>query len=382
MGGPSGRVKWERTLQFFSLSQKGHFELDFRVQLLKGRISNMAAITQIQNINDFIQAFLETHGVDSEVFDEWQTEKTQKAVESLMKTLVKAPPKEKKLKDPNAPKRGKSAYLFFCAEWRAKVKEDMGDDTKATEVTSALGVLWNDLKSKAEGGDKKAQKEMTKYSKQAEEDKERYTEEMSDYTPPSDEELAEIASKKKGAKGSGGKTKKDPGAPKRPKSAYLFFCADVREAVKAELDEPTAKDVMAELGVKWSELKANAEKDKKAKKEMDKYTKQAEEDKERYTVEMEAYTPPSSGDDDEVVPKAKKSPVKKTAKKEDDDEAKKVASPRKKSGYAMFCGEFRPEIKEDNPDKSGTEITKLLAQMWKDLPEEEKDEWKEKAAAE
>ena len=224
---------------------------------------------------------------------------------------------------------------------------------------------------------------MTKYSNQAGEDKERYTEEMSDYTPPSDEELAEIATKKKGSKG---KTKKDPGAPKRPKSAYLFFCGDVREAVKAELDEPTAKDVMAELGVKWSELKANAEKDKKAKKEMDKYAKQAEEDKERYTVEMEAYTPPSSGDDDEVVPKAKKSPVK-TAKKspekkEDDDEAKKVASPRKKSGYSMFCGEFRPEIKEDNPEKSGTDITKLLAQMWKDLPEEEKEEWKEKAAAE
>ena len=336
----------------------------------------MTSITQIKNINDFIKSFLETHGVDSEVFDEWQAEETQKAVESLMKTLTtKSPTKEKKLKDPNAPKRGKSAYLFFCAEWRAQVKEDLGDEAKATEVTSELGVRWNALKAKTEEDDKKAQKEMAKYVKQAQEDKERYTEEMSDYTPPSDEELAEIASKK-GSKGSGGKTKKDPGAPKRPKSAYLFFCADVREAVKAELDEPTAKDVMAELGVKWSELKDNSGKDKKVKKQLDKYTKQAEEDKERYATEMEAYTPPEG---DEVVPKTKKSPVKKITTDEDGVEVKKGP---KKSGYALFCGDFRAEVKEENPDKSGTDITKLLAQMWKDLPDEEKDEWKEKASTE
>ena len=134
---------------------------------------------------------------------------------------------------------------------------------------------------------------------------------------------------------------------------------------------------MAELGVKWSELKAHAdEQDNKAKLKLDKYTKQAEEDKERYATEMEAYTPPADGDD--VVPKVK-SPKKEKEKEGEKDKPK--ASP-KKSGYALFCGEFRPEIKEDNPDKSGTDITKLLAQMWKDLPDEEKQEWKDKAVAE
>ena len=336
----------------------------------------MTSNTQTKNINNFIQAFLATHGVDTEVFEEWQSEETQKAVEALMKSL--SPSKEKKLKDPNAPKRGKSAYLFFCNDMRSKVKEELGDDSKATEVTSELGVQWNALKEAVEKGDKKAKTAMTKYTKQAEEDKERYTTEMEGYTPPSDEELA--GAKKQRVSGS--KTKKDPAAPKRAKSAYLFFCADKREEIKGELDEPTPKDVMAELGSKWAELKTGAEGgDKQAKKNLAKYTRQAEEDKERYTTEMEAYIPPSSGDDEEVVPK-KKSPKKVTSPKGSDDEVEeKVKSPKKqKSGYALFCGEFREEVKEDNPDKSGTEITKLLAQMWKDLPEEEKTEWKSRNA--
>ena len=347
----------------------------------------MSAITQTKNINDFIKTFLSTHGVDTEVFDEWKGEETQKAVAALMKSL--SPTKEKKIKDPNAPKRAKSAYLFFCNDLRSKVKEELGDDSKATEVTSELGVQWNALKAAVEKNDKKSKKEMDKYTKQAVEDKERYTTEMEDYTPPSDEELTEmVAGKKK--RGSGGKSKKDPEAPKRPKSAYLFFCADKREEIKEGLDEPTPKDVMAELGSKWAELKEAAEgDDKKAKKDMTKYTKQAVDDKERYTTEMEAYTPPSSGDE-EVVPK-KKSPTKKSTKKvstddddEDEDRPKEavVAKKKGKSGYALYCGEFRDEVKEDNPDKSGTDITKLLAQMWKDLPEDEKEEWKVKASAE
>ena len=347
----------------------------------------MATITQIQNINEFVKAFLQTHGVDEEIFDEWKNDENQKAVEALVKSLAKAPAKEKKIKDPNAPKRGKSAYLFFCAEHREKVKADLGEEAKATEVTAELGVRWNALKAAMETGkgaaQKQAQKDFDKYTKMAEEDKERYAAEMADYTPPSDEELAELAeAKKKGGRGrspgDSPKPKKDPKAPKRPKSAYLFFCAEVREAVKAELDDPSPKNVMAELGVKWAELKEGAQKDH------NRYLKMAEEDKDRYAAEMAEYTPPSGDEAEEVVPK-KKAPAKKTKSDDEEDEggakaAKDKPAKKKTTGYVLFCQEFRPEVKEDNPELPQVEITKLLAEMWKGLPEDEKEEWKEKAA--
>ena len=358
----------------------------------------MANITQIQNINEFIKAFLTTHGVDEEIFEQWKNDENQQAVEALMKTLTNRLAKEKKFKDPNAPKRGKSAYLFFCAENREKVKADLGEEAKATEVTAELGVRWNTLKATMEAApltvpaargvaaQKQAKKDFDKYTKMAEEDKERYAAEMAEYTPPSDEELAEMGEAKKGRRakspGDSPKAKKDPKAPKRPKSGYLFFCAEVREEVKAELDDPSAKNVMAEFGIKWAELKEGAEKgDKKADKEYNRYLKMAEEDKERYAAEMAEYTPPS-GDEAEVVPK-KKAPAKKSKSDDEAEEPKVVKekpAKKKTTGYVLFCQEFRPEVKEDNPDLPQVEITKLLAQMWKDLPEEEKEEWKEKAA--
>ncbi len=89
------------------------------------------------------------------------------------------------------------------------------------------------------------------------------------------------------------------------------------------------------------------------------------------------------GDEAEVVPK-KKAPAKKSKSDDEAEESKVVKekpAKKKTTGYVLFCQEFRPEVKEDNPGLAQVEITKLLAQMWKDLPEEEKEEWKEKAAA-
>ena len=61
-------------------------------------------------------------------------------------TMARKSKKKGKKKDKNAPKRGKSAYLFFCNDKRAEIKEELGEDAKATEVTSRLGELWNELK--------------------------------------------------------------------------------------------------------------------------------------------------------------------------------------------------------------------------------------------
>ena len=86
---------------------------------------------------------------------------------------------------------------------------------------------------------------------EAAEDKARYNEEIEGYVAPSDEELAVIVPAKKTRKTSD----KDPNAPKKGKSAYIF-CAAMCPQVKEELGEEGKSSVMAELRKKrWKLLK-------------------------------------------------------------------------------------------------------------------------------
>lgn len=76
------------------------------------------------------------------------------------------------------------------------------------------------------------------------------------------------------------KAKKDPAAPKRPLSAYMFFSQDWRERVKAENPDAGFGDVGRLLGTKWKEM---SEDEKKP------YIEMANKDKERAETEKAAY---------------------------------------------------------------------------------------------
>tara|TARA_B100001559_G_C16488060_1_gene617037 strand:- start:1232 stop:1822 length:591 start_codon:yes stop_codon:yes gene_type:complete len=76
----------------------------------------------------------------------------------------------KKIKDTNAPKRNKSAYMFFQEEVRPKLKAKFPQDTLG-QLSKRLGKLWGDLKDK----DKR------KYDKLAEKDKQRYEKDLETY---------------------------------------------------------------------------------------------------------------------------------------------------------------------------------------------------------
>ena len=73
--------------------------------------------------------------------------------------------------------------------------------------------------------------------------------------------------------------------------------------------------------------------------------------------------------DEEPEPKKGKS---KKGKSED-----KPQSSKKVNGYTQFCSSNRASVKEDNPEMSAAEITKELARQWKELDEDEQNEWKE-----
>ncbi|KAG4302971.1 hypothetical protein PCANB_000731 [Pneumocystis canis] len=83
---------------------------------------------------------------------------------------VKKPTKKRMKKDPNAPKRGMSAYMFFAQENRELVKTE-NPDASFGQIGKILGELWKNLSSK----DKQP------YENRAKKDKERFETEKSQW---------------------------------------------------------------------------------------------------------------------------------------------------------------------------------------------------------
>lgn len=76
----------------------------------------------------------------------------------------------RKTKDPNAPKRSRSAYIIFCNENRSSVQNN-NPELGAKDVTKTLAKMWKSLPDK---------KKVT-YNKKAAADKVRYEKEMASY---------------------------------------------------------------------------------------------------------------------------------------------------------------------------------------------------------
>lgn len=92
---------------------------------------------------------------------------------SVCVTTVKCeiPASKKKVKDPNAPKKNMSAYMFYAVENRAKLKEKNPDAT-FNDLSKLVGESWKKLT------DKQKQPYITK----SDSDKTRYQQAAKDYT--------------------------------------------------------------------------------------------------------------------------------------------------------------------------------------------------------
>ncbi|EEQ32729.1 Non-histone chromosomal protein 6 [Microsporum canis] len=84
---------------------------------------------------------------------------------------------EKKKKDPNAPKRGLSAYMIFANEQRAAVREENPNITFG-QVGKVLGERWKAL----------SDKQRVPYEEKAATDKQRYEDEKAAYNSRQEEE--------------------------------------------------------------------------------------------------------------------------------------------------------------------------------------------------
>lgn len=131
---------------------------------------------------------------------------------------------------------------------------------------------------------------------------------------------------------------KDKNAPTKRRSDYIFFCMDKRKDVIKEFPDYKVTQVSVELGRRWKLL---TDEEKKP------YVQKSKDDKERYEDEMEGYVKPTFAE-------------------------QKVVKKRGSTAYNMFCAEKRPRMKKNNEEKTGKEITKMLAEMWKETSDERK----------
>lgn len=132
--------------------------------------------------------------------------------------------------------------------------------------------------------------------------------------------------------------------PKRNKSAYMFFCQDMRPKIVA--DNPNCKphEVMSLLGCKWREDLTMKQKCK--------YYEQAAEDKERYLDMKEV-------------------------------EKRRNKAPCKLSSYFLFCEDERPIVKKEFPNMKTKKVTAECGKRWNDIKINDPERYKcyvEKAA--
>eukprot|EP01123_Difflugia_compressa_P010408 TRINITY_DN379_c0_g1_i8.p1 TRINITY_DN379_c0_g1~~TRINITY_DN379_c0_g1_i8.p1 ORF type:complete len:221 (-),score=64.06 TRINITY_DN379_c0_g1_i8:257-919(-) len=207
--------------------------------------------------------------------------KNQKKKFHLKKKLhrkKKKATKKKKKKDPNAPKKPATAYMFYSKEQRL-VLQEKHKGIKFGDLSKKISASWKELTDE----DKKP------YVKQHEEDKDRYNNEMENYQEPSasesssdsDQSSEEEEKKKKKPAKKKQKKEKDPDQPKPKTNAYMYFQKDQREIIKKE--NPGLKsvpEIAKKIGAIWRSM---SEDEKKP------YVDQAEKDKERYDREMEEF---------------------------------------------------------------------------------------------
>ena len=123
----------------------------------------------IENINKFVLEFFQTNKNNENIDEAWVSKKNQQL---LLKTLKK---NNVKIKDPTKPKRGKSAFLFFCEENRKKIKKKYPELT-VKEIVSKLGIDWQTLKDTNSD-------EIDRYEQMSIKDRNRYKNEMRTYIP-------------------------------------------------------------------------------------------------------------------------------------------------------------------------------------------------------
>ena len=143
------------------------------------------------------------------------------------------------------PKRGLTAYIFFCKNQRPIIK-DNNPNLSTKEITIQLGKEWKEL----------SENEKSPYNKLAQDDKKRYENEKNHQSKSksSTKQSKSKSSTKQSKSKSSTKQSKSKSSTKKGKSAYIIFCQQERQKLKNENDELTGQEITKELARQWKEL--------------------------------------------------------------------------------------------------------------------------------
>jgi len=205
-------------------------------------------------------------------------------------------------KDPNAPKKNMSAYMFFSNVKRKELKKSR-PDLKFGDIARAISVEYKKL----------SPDELKEFEDMAKADKRRYAKDMEGYTPPPKSEKSEKTPTKK--------AKKDPNAPKKPMTSFMYYSTENRSRVKKENPDASFGEIAKIIGLKFRELDGE---------ELKKYTSKASADKERYRKAMEKYEgapkSPKASDSSNTSKKKKKAKVEVPPESESESDDSSAAS--------------------------------------------------------
>jgi len=259
--------------------------------------------------------------------------------------------KRKRPKDPNAPKRALSAFMWFCKAERPNVK-DANPQLKMGQIAKVLSEQWKNCPNKHI------------YESQADNDKERYREAMATWKktapPPMKHHHHSYEDSMFGMHDTHHrKEPRDPDLPKRPLSAVMWFCKAERPAVRDANPELKVGQIAQILSEHW-----------KACQDKSQYEEEANRDKQRYKEEMCSYKAmnphrPKQHHQQHHYPDlgfdlGHPSNSRHSKPPRDPDLPK-----RPLSAFMWFQKAQRSAVSETNPDLKVGQIAQILSEQWK-----------------
>ncbi|XP_030951920.1 high mobility group B protein 6-like [Quercus lobata] len=311
--------------------------------------------------------------------------------------------KEKKKKACPERKRPSAPYILWCKDQWVEIKKE-NPEAEFKDISNILGAKWKNVTAEEKKPyEEKYQAEKEAYLQVIAKEK-RETEAMKlleeEHKQKTAMELLEqYLQFKQESEKENKKTKKekDPLKPKHPMSAFFVFTNERRAALHAE--KKSVSEIAKITGEEWKNM---------TEEQKGPYEEIAKKNKEKYLQEMEAYnqmkdeeTASLRKEEEEqmklqkqealqLLKKKEKTEniIKKTKvdrqKKKQQKEEKKNSDPNKPkrpaSSFILFSKDARKTLLEERQGINNSTLNALISVKWKELSEEEKKAWNDKAA--